>query len=556
MSAPADAPDRPAPARPSRARNNLAGTPALIRFALRRDRVRLPVWVLALTVGTLINASSFEQTYQDADSRADAAATMNSPAGLAMTGPVRYLSDYTYGSMVGHQVISFMAVLIGLMAVLTVVRHTRTEEETGRAELLRAGIVGRHAHLTAALAVAVLACLLTGALTAAGLSGYSSVGFTTGGAVLFGAALALTGVVFAAVAAVTVQISAHGRAAGGMALAVVGAAYAVRAAGDAAGGGGGDWLSWLSPIGWAQRTYVYVDDRWWPLLLSLAAAAALAATGYRLSALRDVGAGLRATRLGPPRASGTVLHPIGFALRLHRGLLIGFAAGLLVMGAMYGSILGDAEEMFEDIDVVQDALAEIGGSSVAESFASMVLIPLSVVAAVYVVMATLRPRAEESGGRAEALLSTGLSRPRWLGSHLAVALAGGAVVMLVAGLSLGATAASSTGDGALLPRLLGASLAYAPALWFTAGLTVLLVGWVPRAAAVAWVMPLVVFVIGYLGTVLRFPQWLMNLNPFGHVPRLPAAEMTWVPLIVLTVLAAGLCYLGLLGFRRRDLDLK
>jgi ABC-2 type transport system permease protein len=550
---------RPAPppaAPPARGGNTLAGTRTLVRFALRRDRVRLPIWIFAIFLGTLGTASNFEQTYADAADRADVAGTMNSPAGLAMTGPVRYLSDYTYGSMLGHQMISFTAVLVGLMGVLTVVRHTRTEEETGRAELVRAGVVGRHAHLTAALIVATLANLLLGLLLLAGLSGFSSAGYTTSGAVLYGAAIAAVGITFAAVAAVTVQITAHARAASGMALAVVGTAYALRAAGDAAGDGGGSWLAWLSPIGWAQRTYVYVDDRWWPLLLCVLLTAALAAAGYRLASLRDLGAGLRASRLGRPDASEALGRPGGFALRLHRGLLIGFGVGLLLMGAMYGSILGDAEEMFENVDVVQDALAEIGGSSVAESFASMVLIPMSVVAAVYAVMATLRPRSEETSGRAESLLSTGLSRDSWLGAHLGVALIGSAVVMALAGLSLGATAAASTGEGGLFLKLLGASVAYAPALWLTVGITVLLVGWLPRAVVAAWAVPVVVFVIGYLGTVLQFPQWVMNLNPFGHVPRLPAAEMSWTPLVILTAVAALLIWLGLLGFRRRDLDLK
>jgi ABC-2 type transport system permease protein len=514
------------------------------------------VWVLAIFLGALSTASNFETTYGDAAARADVAETMNSPAGLAMTGPVHYLSDYTYGSMLAHQMISFLGVLVGLMSVLTVIRHTRTEEETGRAELLRAGVVGRHACLTAALSVAVLANLVLALLLAAGLSGFSSAGYTVTGALLFGAAIATVGIVFAAVAAVTAQLTAHARAASGMALAVVGTAYALRAAGDAAGDGGGSWLSWLSPIGWAQRTYVYVDDRWWPLLLCAALATALTTAGYRLSDRRDVGSGLRASRLGRPHATDALLRPAGLTLRLHRGLLIGFSAGLLLMGAMYGSILGDAEEMFENVEVVQDALAEIGGATVAESFASMVLIPMSVVAAIYVVMATLRPRAEETSGRAEALLSTGLSRPQWLGGHLAVALAGGTLVMALSGLSLGATAAASTGEGELFPKLIGASVAYAPALWVTAGIAVLLVGWLPRAVIAAWAVPVVVFVIGYLGTVLRFPQWLMNLNPFGHVPQLPAAGMSWTPLLILTAVAAGLCYLGLLGFRRRDLDLK
>ncbi|CAL9526919.1 Multidrug efflux system permease protein [Streptomyces sp. enrichment culture] len=543
----------PAPAGPVAGGNALAGTRTLIRFALRRDRIRLPVWVLALFLGTLATANSFKTLYGAPEDRANAVRTMDSPAGLAMSGPRHYLDDYTVGSMLGHQMLGFTAVLVGLMSVLAVTRHTRAEEETGRAELVRSTVVGRHAHLAAALSVAVLANLALALLLALGLTGMGLEGVDPAGSLLYGSAHAAVGLVFAAVAAVTVQITAHARGASGMALAVIGVAYVLRAAGDSGGNGA---LSWLSPIGWVQRGYPYVDDRWWPLLLCLVLAVACAAAGFVLSTRRDVGAGLRPEKLGRPTASAALATPFGLALRLHRGTLLGFGAGLFLMGAMYGSILGDAEDMLKDIDQLQEALDRIGGAGVAESFASMVMVVLAVVAAVHVVMAALRPRSEETAGRAEPLLATGLSRARWVGGHLAVAMGGGTFVLLLAGLGFGVSGAASTGDGGLLLELVGAALAYAPALWVTAGAAVVLFGWFPRASAAAWAVPVYAFVVGYLGQILRFPDWTNDLSPFGHVPRLPAADLDWTPLLLLTLVAAGLVWLGLAGFRRRDLETK
>ncbi|MCF6523575.1 ABC transporter permease [Streptomyces sp. JJ36] len=543
---------RPAAAARPRGGDALAGTGTLLRFNLRRDRIRIPVWVLALFLGTLSTLSSLKQSYPDAEDRASTAETLDSPAGLAMSGPGRYLDDYNYGSMMGHQMLGFVVVLVGLMSVLMIARHTRAEEETGRAELVRAAVVGRHAHLTAALATAALTNVLLGLLLALGLGGAGGSGITWSGSLLYGAAHTVTGLVFAAVAAVTVQITGHSRGASGMALAVIGVAYALRAAGDVGSG----VLSWLSPIGWAQRTYVYVDDRWWPLLLALAFAAALTATAYVLSTRRDVGAGLRATRQGRATATNSLLQPLGFALRLHRGMLFGFCAGLFVMGAMYGSILGDVEDMIEDIAELREAVQQLGGATIAESFASTVMIVLAVVASVHVVLATLRPRAEESAGRAEPLLSTALSRARWVGSHLVVATAGGVLVLAAAGLGFGVLGASATGDEGFLPDLLVGALVYAPALWVTAGAAVALYGWVPRAAPAAWLLPVYAFVVGYLGQLLSFPGWMSNLSPFGHVPQLPAEDLRWTPLLLLTAVAAGLVALGLAGFRRRDLETK
>ncbi|WP_329146796.1 ABC transporter permease [Streptomyces niveus] len=529
-----------------------AGTGTLIRFGLRRDRVRIPVWILALSLGTLATAGEFTTLYSTAKERATAVSSMDSPAALAMTGPRHYLDDYNIGAMMGHQLLGFMAVLVGLMSVLIVTRHTRNEEETGRAELVRSTVVGHHAHLASALVVATVANLALAALLTLSVLSTGVEGIGTGEALLYGLAHAAVGLVFAGVAAVTVQITAHTRGASGMALAVIGVAYVLRASGDV----GNDALSWLSPIGWAQRTYVFVDNRWWPLLLCLALAALTAAAGFVLSTRRDVGAGLRSARLGRRTASDALTRPIGFALRLHRATLLGFAAGLFMMGVMYGSILGEAADMMKDIEQVQEALAKIGGASVAESFASMVMVVVAVVAAVYVVMATLRPRAEESAGRAEPLLATGLSRDRWVGSHVAVALAGGTALLLVAGLGFGLAGAASVGDGGLVLRLVGAALAYAPGLWVTVGVAVALFGWYPRAGAAAWIVPVYAFLVGYLGSILQFPDWMNDLSPFGHVPKLPAADMSWTPLLVLTAVAAGLIWLGLAGFRRRDLETK
>ncbi|WP_374939685.1 ABC transporter permease [Streptomyces sp. UH6] len=544
--APVTAPSGPAP------RAAFTGTGTLLRFAVRRDRVRLPVWLLALLTGTLATANSYATLYDSPEARATAARTMATPAALAMTGPRHYLDDYTYGAMLSHEMVGFMGVLVGLMSVLIVTRHTRDEEETGRAELIRSTVVGRHAQLAAALGLAVLANLALALLLAVGLAGLGIESVDLAGSLVYGSAHAAAGVVFAGVAAITAQITSSTRGASGLALAVIGAAYILRAAGDT----GNEALSWASPIGWTQRAYPYLDDRWWPLLLCVGAAAACAVTGFLLAARRDVGAGLRPTRLGRATASRALTSPVGLALRLQRGLLAGFGAGLFVMGAMYGSIIGDIEDMLGSVDQIQEALAEIGGATLAESFAAMVMVVIAVVSMIYVVMATLRARAEESGGRAESLLSTGITRTAWLGGHLTVALLGAVVMQLLAGLGFGLAAAATTGDHAMTGDLIAAAMVHVPALWTAAGVALVLFGWLPRATALAWAVPLYAFVVGYLGQILRFPEWTADVSPLGHVPQLPAAAMDWTPMAVLTLVAAGLCLTGFAGFRRRDLDTK
>ncbi|MFD7449338.1 ABC transporter permease [Kitasatospora sp. NPDC059827] len=540
---------RTAPVRPG-GPAALAGGATLLRFALRRDRVRLSAWVLGLGLLTLATADSVHSVYPTAADRASIAHASASPAVLAMTGPARYLADYTWGAMLGHRLLGLLVVLAGLLNVLTVIRHTRAEEEGGRAELVRSAAVGRHAQLAAALAAAAVADLALGLLLALGLPALGIPGLGAGGALLYGAATAVGGLLFGAVAAVTAQVSAHARTASGLALAVLGAAYALRAAGDT----GRTGLSWASPIGWLQRSYPFVEDRWWPLLPALALAAGTAVAGFALSTRRDFGAGLRAARPGPATGSAFLGTPFGLALRLHRGLIGGFATALLLLGAMYGSLLGEADSMLRDVDRIKEALARLGGHSLADSFAALTMLVVAVVGGVYAVLAAQRARAEESAGRAVPVLAAGVSRSGWLGGHLAAALLGSVVVMVAAGTGFGLAGALSTGDGAVFLRLLGAALAFVPALWVTVGFAAAVHGWLPRATALAWAVPAYAFVIGYLGPLLRLPRGLDGLSPFGRVPRLPAARMDWAPPAVLTLVAAALIALALAGFRRRDLD--
>lgn len=529
-------------------RGAFAGTGRLVRFALRRDRIRLTAWLLGVTALSASTALSFAGLYATAKDREGTAATMDSPAGLAMTGPRHYLTDYNLGSMMGHQMLGFTAVLVALMSIFLVVRHTRAEEESGRAELLRATVVGHHAHLAGALAVAFVANVVLALLITATHGALGVEGMTWSGSVLYGLAHAAVGMSFAGVAAVTAQVMEHPRGASGAAAAVLGAAYILRAVGDASD----QTLSWSSPIGWAQATYVFVDDRWWPLLLCVAATGVLAAVGFLLGTRRDLGAGLRTPRAGRASATPVLRRPLGFALRLQRSVLIGFLVALALTGISYGSFLADIEEMLANVEGLDEAVAAMGGATLTESFISMVTVVMAIIAAVFVVLAVLRARGEENAGRAEPVLATSLSRTRWLASHLLVAVAGGALLSLTGALGLAVAGVATTGDGSLFGTAISAALVYLPAQWVTAGVTVALYGWAPRIAAVAWLVPGYAFLVGYLGEILQMPDWLQRFSPFSIVPTLPAEDVSWAPLGALTMLGGALVAVGLVGFRGRS----
>jgi len=405
-------------------------------------------------------------------------------------------------------------------------------------------VLGRNAPVTAALAVATGAFVLLGALIALCML---SQDLPTSGSLLFGAAMGGFGLLFACVTAVTVQVTEHNRAALGLAGALLGGAYVVRAVGDIGSGA----LSWLSPMGWAQSTRPFAGDRWWTLLLTAGAALALVGLAYVLLGVRDLGGGLVPPRPGPPVASPALTRPLGLAVRLQRGSLAGWAFGLVFTAVAYGSVGQDVADLVGDSDTMEEIIAQAGGS-LTDSFFATSLLMLALITGGFAVSSVLRLRTEESSGRVEALLATAVPRARWASSHLAVALGGSALIMVLSGLGMGLTYGISAGDMGQVGRLVGAALAFIPALWVLVGLAFALFGLAPRAVGLAWGALVACLVIGLFGVLLDLPGWVMDLSPFQHVPQMPAAGFEALPTLVLTAVAAGLLALGFAGFRRRD----
>jgi ABC-2 type transport system permease protein len=120
------------------------------------------------------------------------------------------------------------------------------------------------------------------------------------------------------------------------------------------------------------------------------------------------------------------------------------------------------------------------------------------------------------------------------------------------GLGAGITRSISVSDAAQLPRLVGSAVAYAPALWVFVGLVTAIFGLAPRAIGAIWAVFGAFAFIGFLGPLLKLPGWVYNLSPLEHIPRLPVADFTLTPIVVLVLLAAGLIGIGLAGFYRRD----
>ena len=344
----------------------LSGTAALMRLALRRDRLLVPAWIGFFAAMVWFSASATVGLYPTEAVRIEAANTINSTASVvALYGPI--YDPTSLGALSMTKMTAVYTALLSILMIMLVVRHTRAEEEAGRLELVGAGVVGRAAPMAAALLVVGGASCVLGLLASAGLL---AAGLPVVGSLIFGAGWAATGLCFSAVAAVAAQVTTGGRTANGLGFTVVAAAYAARAIGDLAEQGPG-WLSWLSPIGWNQQIRAFAGDRWSVLVLPLAATAMLVPVAFTLRRRRDLGSGLLSDRRGP--AAGALGSPLGLAWRLQRPLLLAWTAGSAVLAFMMGSIANNVAGLL-DSPAMADMLQRLGGKQgLTDAFLAAVL---------------------------------------------------------------------------------------------------------------------------------------------------------------------------------------
>lgn len=524
--------------------SDLEGTGALVRLILRRDRIRISIWVGAIVLLVALTAVGVKSLFptQAAIDQA-AAATQHNAGAIAFNGPAQGLN--TLGGQVAFQVGAFGMVMVALMSLFMVGRLTRGDEEAGRLELIRSLPVGIHAPTFAALLTVTAMNIVVGGLVSLALVAQ---GLPTTGSLVLGTSYVVVGFVFAGVALVTAQVTENTRVAYGSAGALLGVAYIMRVVGDVGDG----TLSWFTPIGLAQKARPYASERWWPLLPLLAVAAALVLAAFALARQRDHGGGLVAPRSGRAGAAPSLGSPLGLALRLQRGTLIGWGVGVLVAGIAYGWIAPTIDSFVANNKALADMMANAGGASLTDSYFATSLRLIALAAAGFAIQSVLRMRSEETTMRAESVLATPISRWSWATSHLSVAVAGSVVLLAIAGLATGVSYAAAGGSWNSVPRLLGAAVVYAPAMWLMTGIALAIFGFAARWVDVAWGVLAACFVIGLLGAVLRLPDWVQKLSPFERVPQLPAAHLASAPLLVMIALAAAFALAGLGGLRRRD----
>ena len=468
---------------------------------------------------------------------------------IAMVGPAD-INNYTLGVMTAHQMLLFTAIVIGLMSILLVTRHTRGDEENGRIELIRSLPVGRLSTLNATLLVYSIVNILLAFIIGFGLYALNIESMNLEGSLLYGAALGATGIFFAGITAVFAQVSESSRGTIGFSIAFLLIAYIVRGIGDVSN----EALSWISPLGWITRTEAYGTNNWWPIVLMFCVSVILFIIANYLNAIRDLEAGLLPAKPGKKHASAFLQNPVGLGFRLQRTGIIAWAIGLFVLGASYGSILGDLDSFFEGNDFMKQMFASMEGYSATEQFVSTIMMVLAIAATIPPVMAMNKLYGEEKKSRVEHILGRAVSRTRLMGSFLSISIINGFIMLSLTAIGLWSAGVSVMEEPFSFGTIYSMAIVYYPAILVMISVAVFLIGCLKRLTSLIWLYVFYSFVSLYFGGLFQFSDWVSQISPFGHIPQLPVDDMNWMPIIVLICISAILIAVGFIGYNRRDIE--
>lgn len=539
--------------------NALKGTWRLLKLNFRLDRIKLLIWILAIVGITAITLPELEKAYgtpQKAVGYASSVAPsmVSRLLGGAVTGP-------TLGEIAVVETFALIAVLIALMNIFTITRHTRAEEESGRGELVGSMRVGRQAALTAALIKALLINSVIGVLL---YTVFVSQHLSASGSLAYSLGITGVGIFFAALSAVTAQLFESSRTANSLAGLVFGISFLLRGLGDAFGAVNKDglgvttsWLSWLSPLGWATNMLPFsLAERWWLLGLFGLAINGFIALAYLLLSRRDIGSGIFSEKPGASQAAPGLLRKFGLLWRLNRTAFIAWLFGSVAMGSALGAVANEFSDLIAGNEEMQQMLATYGQSTspVDLMFAATFTIT-GILLAAYGLQLLLRMRSEETSGRLEATFATPLSRTKWMLRSVIFTLTTALIILCATGLAAGFVYGLVDGDviGKTL-RMGVAIMVHAPALLVILGCGLLAFSIMPRfAALISWTTLAACLLIIQLGAVLGLPQWIINLSPFSHTPTAPASTIALKPLFILSLIALIMNVAALRLFKRRDI---
>lgn len=526
---------------PGTPQSTLAGSGRYFRFTLRHNLVRYLVWI-AVVVGMLAYVAAYYKSLFKTQADLNQFVAIGSSPG--MTALIGKIGSATLGGAVWTKIWMTLAMTLSIGMVFQVTHGARADEENGRTELFRSRPFGIHSTLTAVVGGALLLCLVIGVLaifTAHGL-GLDPSGTGMTGSIVLGLSFIACGWLGVGVGALTNQLSVSASLANSTGSIVIVAFYVLRMMGDM----GNNAVVWISPIGWGERMAPWADNRGWLIIPAIALTAILIAAALLIESRRDYGSGVFKDRNGRSEAKPLMRRSWGLLLHLYKGTIIAWSFGMVLAGLLFGSV---AKSMLKMLSGMKFAMLQGNGLN---ALLGLLLCIIGMVAMILPMQIMTGLRSDEAKGLTESQLAGGMSRSRLVLERFAVSCCALVLLLLLGGVSMGASYGAVANDLSQTWKLAVEALIYLPGILAVMGIVVLLFGFVPRATIpVTWFLYGAMYFDVLLGDALKLPKWVSHIMPFTGTPRIPYESFN-ASVFGFVGAAAVFILLGMLGLRKRD----
>ena len=287
---------------------------ALARRAFRDARVRTIAFGYLFAVYAYIQPVGFRHAYPTLSDRLGFAHSFANNDALRLFYGYPY-DPLTVGGYSAWRVGGTLAIVAAVFGLLAAVRAPRTEEDTGRMELVLAGIVRRQTTYLSAMAAIAAGIVI---LWLAEFAGFLAGGLPGGGSAYLALATISVVPVYVGVGALTSQLAPTRRIALELGGAIVGLSLLLRVVADTSSSAG--WLRWATPLGWVEELRPFTGPRPLFLLLPVAASVLLLTIAAWIAERRDIGTGVLPARdsAAPQPATALLADRAGAAQRARR----------------------------------------------------------------------------------------------------------------------------------------------------------------------------------------------------------------------------------------------
>ena len=528
-------------------------TGLLIRFNLKRDWVKLVLWIVIMASLLTAVAAKFDTIYSDQTAINEIIKTLKTPAMVSLFGAFTAQHPYTTAKVFATEMVVFMALFMVIMNIMIGVAATRGDEDDGLLELIRAHAVGRGAPLLAGAVELTLLNGLIGLLFSLGLQVAGMPGADTTGNWLIGLALAALGWAFGMLTLVIAQLANNASGATMLSYAILGVMYVVRMSTDVSH----PKLTWWIPFGWIEKISAYQANHWLPVIAYVLFGLVCLVLALGLSLQRDLGAGLITVRQGRQRASRWLRGAVSLLWRQSRGVIIAWIIGNFVLGVAYGSVFNTIGDLAKSNPMIKQLLGATALASanrlIVKNFIAILAVVMVIVALIAAVQLMLKLVSDENKGYLHQISATATSRWHVWASYTGWAMLT-SIVVLFAGLGgMYLMGAADMKDPISWLTYWHVFLAYVPAMLVMIAFASLLTGWLPKWRYLAWAWVAYAFFSLYLGNLIDLPKWAKHLTPLGFVNKVPLKAVVWSTnwwCLALTVL---ILVVAAIGYRRRDL---